>query len=375
MWTTAELTARTRTFDGFGPDPFAPPGSDRDLLRADGRSKKTLRNGVRRLAEQRPGVYGMLDRDGRLVYVGKSKQLRSRLLSYFTARRGEKAARIVGTAAAVVWEPLPSEFAALLRELQLIRDFRPRWNVRDRPRNAPPAFLCVGRRPAPYAFATRRPPADAIVFGPFGSVSGLAPAADALNDLLGLRDCPQRTRFVFADDKALFEEDLRPGCLRFEVGSCLGPCVGECTRRQYALRVGKLKRFLAGDSDEPLRELTDRMERAAAEKSFEAAARHRDRLAAVTHLATRLARLRDDRRRYHFRYPVTGLDGTTITYAIDGGQVTAVARDDAGPTPLPAAGSHPTVHLVGRWFRARPDELARVTPLPSRRSDRPRPVR
>ncbi|MEM1062761.1 MAG: GIY-YIG nuclease family protein, partial [Planctomycetota bacterium] len=233
MWSTTEITARTRLFEGFGENPFAPPEADRpEPVRVDGKRKPTLKNGVRRLAEQRPGVYGMLDRDGRLVYVGKSKRLRSRLLSYFTARRGEKGSRIVGSAGAIVWEPLPSEFAALLRELQLIREFRPRWNVTDRPRNAPPAFLCLGRHPAPTLFATRRPPADAAVFGPFGSLGYLTKAAEVLNDLFGLRDCPQHTRFVFKEDRALFDEPPRPGCLRFEVGGCVGPCCGGCSRRQ-----------------------------------------------------------------------------------------------------------------------------------------------
>src|SRR5438128_2011275 len=89
-----------------------------------------LRALVRASAEDRPGVYRMLGEDGEVVYVGKSKRVRTRLLSYFRCSfPEEKGARIVREAATIEWEYTPSEFAALLQELRLIKRLRPRFNV------------------------------------------------------------------------------------------------------------------------------------------------------------------------------------------------------------------------------------------------------
>src|SRR5206468_5540199 len=88
-----------------------------------------MRTHVRATAKDRPGVYRWLSADGEVVYVGKSKKLRTRLLSYFRCGSEEKGARIVREATRVEWEYTPSEFAALLEELRLIKRFRPRLNV------------------------------------------------------------------------------------------------------------------------------------------------------------------------------------------------------------------------------------------------------
>src|SRR5262249_59495239 len=102
----------------------------------------------------------MLDANDTLIYVGKAKELRARLLSYFRGRsRDPKAGRILEPTQTVVWEHAASEFAALLRELELIRRWRPRFNVQGQPHRRARTFICLGRRPAPYAFLLRRPPA------------------------------------------------------------------------------------------------------------------------------------------------------------------------------------------------------------------------
>ena len=112
-------------FAGFGPnslDPHAP----RELTEVGGKLPGELRKAVRTSVPKLPGVYGMLDRDERLIYVGKSKSLRNRLLSYFNpAVAEEKAGRIITAAERIVWEESSSEFAALLREQQLIRRWTP----------------------------------------------------------------------------------------------------------------------------------------------------------------------------------------------------------------------------------------------------------
>src|SRR5262245_4781802 len=110
-----------------------------------------LRGQVHRDCPKTPGVYGMLDAHGDLVYVGKAKRLRQRLLSYFRPKsRDPKAGKVLRAARSIVWETVPSEFSALLRELELIRRWQPRLNIQGQPRRRRPVYVCLGRPPAPY---------------------------------------------------------------------------------------------------------------------------------------------------------------------------------------------------------------------------------
>jgi excinuclease ABC subunit C len=133
----------------------------------------------------------MLDGDGLLVYVGKAKHLRGRLFSYFRPRsRDPKAGRIVRIARTIVWEYQPSEFAALLRELELIQRWQPRLNIHGQPLRRLRTYICLGRKPAPYAFLARRPPAGALAsFGPVPAGRKAREAVRWINDWFGLRDC------------------------------------------------------------------------------------------------------------------------------------------------------------------------------------------
>src|SRR5262249_1285338 len=113
-----------RTLRSFGPNRLDPSRETPTVVRGSATPRSGVRDRVRLQCPRRPGVYGMVSRKGELVYVGKAKCLRARLLSYFrTKSRDAKAGHILGQAKFIVWEYAPSEFAALLRELELIR----RW--------------------------------------------------------------------------------------------------------------------------------------------------------------------------------------------------------------------------------------------------------
>ena len=213
---------------------------------------------------------------------------------------------------------------------------------------------------------------------------------EAVNEHFGLRDCAAGTRMHFADQAELFPAPRRPGCLRLEIGTCLGPCAAGCTRRRYADRVRAALRFLRGEEPSrrdgvgPVEALTARMTAAAADRRFETAAKLRDRLAAVDWLGLKLAALRDARERFHFVYPTTErvCDGVPreVWYVIEAGQVVTALhspRTDGrrrGPARkvletwvsdgrlLPAGHHppHPTVNLTSHWFRTREGELDRV---------------
>src|SRR5262249_3276542 len=198
-----------------------------------------LRPLVRQQCPKRPGVYGMIDEFGDLIYIGKAKCLRNRLLTYFRRHsRDPKAGRILLPSRAIVWEVCRDEFASLHRELELIRRWRPRFNVQGQPDGRRRTYVCLGRRPAPYAFLSRRPPAGVLAsFGPIPAGRRASEAVRRLNDCFQLRDCTQSQELFFADQGELFPVLRSAGCLRYEIGTCLGPCVGATSRRSYGERV------------------------------------------------------------------------------------------------------------------------------------------
>src|SRR5262249_32652426 len=159
----------------------------------------------------------------------------ARLLSYFRPNsRDPKAGRILDQTRVLVWETAPSEFAALLRELELIRRWQPRFNVQGQPRRRRRVYVCLGRRPAPYAFLAPRPASTVLAgFGPVPSGERAREAVRRVNDWYGLRDCPQAQEMVFAEQKELFPVLRAAGCLRHEIGTCLGPCAAACTQAAY----------------------------------------------------------------------------------------------------------------------------------------------
>src|SRR3989337_3867014 len=129
-----------------------------------------MRSTVRDGAADRPGIDRMLSGDGEVLYIGKSKRVRSRLLSYFRcAYPEEKGARILRSAESIEWEYTPSEFAALLQELRLIKRFRPRYNVAMKRDARHYSFIKLTRGPAPKLLVVRGASGDdaATYYGPF----------------------------------------------------------------------------------------------------------------------------------------------------------------------------------------------------------------
>jgi excinuclease ABC subunit C len=370
---------RDAKFLDFGACATVPAGIERRTARADGIKPAALRSQVRLLTPARPGVYGMLDGDEQLIYVGKAKNLRVRLQSYFRRKgRPPKAGRIIAQARAIVWEVLPSEFASFLRELELIRRWRPRWNVQGQPLRRRLTFLCLGRSPAAYLFLSRI--ISTRVQAAFGPITHGQLAIDAtrrLNDFFQLRDCPQPQEMIFPDQLELFPGVRDPGCLRMEIGSCLGPCTGTCTRRDYQTQVRKARDFLLGKDLTALAQLQAQMQSAAEAQQFERAADLRDRLNVLQWLTDRLARIRQAQQEMSFIYPVAGWDGTTTWHLIHGARVIASVEKPRGPATRKIAAEQiaavyrhraglldsyehaDSMMVVMQWFRKHPRERER----------------
>lgn len=344
-----------------------------------------MRAHVRAAATDRPGVYRWLSPDGEVVYVGKSKRLRTRLLSYFRCGSGEKGSRIVREATSVEWDYMPSEFAALLEELRLIKRFRPRLNVAMKRDARHFAFIKLTRGLAPKLLVVRGAGADdaQIYYGPFHGAQRVNEAVRELNDALGLRDCRLDQPMHFADQPELFQIFPRtPGCIRHEIRKCLGPCVGGCTAGEYDDRVGLVRAFLDGADDGPMELLRTDMQAASAQLDFERAATLRDKLQRLEGLRAQFIRFRFAVETLSFVYTVPGHAGDDRVYLIRRGRVRgefampqseqdrarllAMVNDVFSPVERDTAQvpSHEVdeLLLLSSWFRRFPAELAHSRP-------------
>jgi excinuclease ABC subunit C len=222
----------------------------------------------------KPGSYQFKDADGRVIYVGKAKSLRSRLSNYFQVNLHPRTAQMVATAASVEWIEVDNEVDALMLEFNLIQRHRPRFNVRYRDDKSYP-YLAVTldqEWPRPRVMRGKRRK-GVRYYGPFAHAYAIRDTLDLL-----LRTFPVRT----CSDAVFHRHELlgRP-CLKFHIEQCSGPCVGEITKADYDVLVADLCNFLDGDSEPVVESLEEQMRAAAAELEFEKAARIRDRLTAV----------------------------------------------------------------------------------------------
>jgi excinuclease ABC subunit C len=317
-----------------------------------------------------------------VLYVGKSKSLRNRLLSYLRARKEEKGYRIARDAVSFDWSYEASEFAALLRELHLIKRWRPRWNVQHK-RDPRYSFLKLTQGAAPRLLVVQTVADDrALYYGPFRGGQRVSEAVRELNDVLGLRDCALNTPMRFADQPDLFSWEPPTRCHRHELRLCLGPCAALCSQSDYRQRVDLARAFLAGDADEPLRWLGARMTAAAERWDFEYAGVVRDRAHRLERLRDEFGQLREALEGLSFLYTVPGTGGPDRVYLVRRGTVRAVVDapttqaerrrlsrliDEHFSRPEPSSALVDRQHvdeilLIARWFRLNPEEMSRTVP-------------
>jgi excinuclease ABC subunit C len=223
-----------------------------------------------------PGSYQFKDAQGRVIYVGKAASLRHRLANYFGDPRNmpSRTAQMVEMAESVEWTTVRNEVEALMLEWSLIKEHRPRFNVRLRDDKSYPFLAVTVDEEWPRAMVMRgRKRKGVRYFGPYGHAYAIR---DTLDELL--RSFPIRTC-----SPAKFRQHERLGrpCLLYHIEKCSGPCVGEIEAEPYRQLVDELCDFLDGDTDTIVRRLATEMGEAADALEFEKAARVRDRLAAV----------------------------------------------------------------------------------------------
>ncbi|MGB0677983.1 MAG: excinuclease ABC subunit UvrC [Ilumatobacteraceae bacterium] len=223
-----------------------------------------------------PGSYQFKDAHGRVIYVGKASSLRHRLSSYFQRadRLHPRTRQMVETAESVEWTIVRNEVEALMLEYSLIKQHRPRFNVRLRDDKSYPFLAVTTDEEWPRAMVTRGARRKGVrYFGPYAHAYAIRETLDLL-----LRSFPVRT---CSPGKFRQHERLGRPCLLFHIEKCAGPCVGEVSADDYESMVNELCGFLGGDTDEVVARLTDEMGDAAKALEFEKAARLRDRLESV----------------------------------------------------------------------------------------------
>jgi excinuclease ABC subunit C len=223
-----------------------------------------------------PGSYQFKDAHGRVIYVGKAASLRQRLSNYFQAPHNlhPRTRQMVETAETVEWTIVRNEVEALMLEYSLIKQHRPRFNVRLRDDKSYPFLAVTVDEQWPRALVMRgRKRKGTRYFGPYAHAYAIRDTLDLL-----LRSFPIRTC-----SPAKFNQHQRLGrpCLLYHIEKCSGPCVGEIEEVPYRQLVRELCDFLAGDTDDIVDRLEAEMKAAATELEFERAARIRDRLTAV----------------------------------------------------------------------------------------------
>src|SRR6201996_3870501 len=217
----------------------------------------------------RPGVYRMLDGEGQILYVGKARNLKSRVASYFQPSNVQpKVQALIAKTHHMEVTITNSETEALLLEYNLIKRHRPRFNVVLRDDKSFPYLHLETQHDFPrlnFYRGSRREPGK--YFGPYPSAGAVRDTLQQLQKLFRIRNC----------DDTYFANRSRP-CLQYQIQRCTAPCVGLIGKEAYAHDVEAAIKVLEGRNDEARIELTRRMETAAEELNFEEAARGRDQI-------------------------------------------------------------------------------------------------
>lgn len=221
-----------------------------------------------------PGVYQYFDKDNNLIYVGKAKNLKKRVCSYFNKdlSLSGKVRMMVSKIVDIKWIVVKSEFDALLLENNLIKEYKPRYNVNLKDDKTYP-WICIKNEPFPRIFMTRNVIRDGSeYFGPYASVKMLHTLLDLIRQLYPRRTC----------SLALTEKNIEAGkfkvCLEYHIGNCLAPCVGKQTHEEYLSNIRNIRDIIKGNITQVRANLVSKMKDFAGNFQFEKAQLLKDKI-------------------------------------------------------------------------------------------------
>ena len=220
-----------------------------------------------------PGVYQYFDAKGRVIYVGKAKNLKKRVNSYFTKQHLNNRTRmLVKNIIKVEHIVVGTEMDALLLENNLIKKYQPKYNVLLKDDKSYP-WICIKKEPFPRVFPTRKIIKDGSeYFGPYTSMKTVRTLLDLIKGIYPLRTCNYDL-----DPKKIAEHKYKL-CLEYHLGNCLGPCVGDMALAVYEENIQSIRAIIKGNFKASLQQFKVQMENHAANLEFEAAQRMKDKL-------------------------------------------------------------------------------------------------
>lgn len=223
-----------------------------------------------------PGVYRFTDERKRVLYVGKAKNLRSRLSNYFAPLTSlhERTRRMVLSATNVEWTIVGNDFEALQLEYTWIKEFDPPFNVQYKDDKSYPYLAITMGDDVPRVLVTRnRSLPNARYFGPYSRAWAIRDTVDVMLKAFPMRSCSQ----------SVYKRAQQTGrpCLLGDIGKCAAPCVGRVTREEHKSIALDFASFMAGNDSRMLNSIRDRMSQAAATQDYESAARYRDQISAM----------------------------------------------------------------------------------------------
>lgn len=212
-----------------------------------------------------PGVYQYFDNKGEIIYVGKAKNLKRRVSSYFNKEQTGKVRLLVSKIDDLKYIVVASESEALLLENNFIKQYKPRYNVMLKDDKTYP-WICIKNERFPRIFLTRKKVSDgSLYFGPYPSVMVAKTLLDLLSRLYPIRNCKFNLKQEYIDNK-----HYRP-CLEFHIGNCKAPCVGNISEEEYNLMIPNIKKIIKGNIQSVLKDLKTQMMDHASRLEFEQA--------------------------------------------------------------------------------------------------------
>jgi len=235
------------------------------------RDKESIRSSVTSLPEK-PGVYQFIDASGIILYVGKARNLKKRVASYFSKNQTGKTQVMLSKAVDLRHIVVDNESDALLLENSLIKKHQPRYNILLKDDKTYP-WICVKNEPFPRVFMTRKLIADgSSYYGPYTSVPAVRTLLELIRHLFQIRTCP-----LPLNGRSIAEAKFKV-CLEYHIGNCKAPCIGLIDEEEYNHQIDRIKEIIKGDISGITGHLQMLMKRYAAELKYEEAQKIKEKL-------------------------------------------------------------------------------------------------